>query len=92
MATDKRILKDLDEVKEMIQKIKAGELPNYTVRDPDYISPTITSPVLPLEAKEGLLHYYQSIREAIEQTLHGKKIPARLMPLRAPDYLLALQE
>jgi hypothetical protein len=95
MKTDE-IPKDIEAAEVQIKLILSGKLKNHMVIDPDYLAPTIKAQAgnkeLALDAKEGMLRYYQSIRDALEIALSGRKIPASMMPLRAPAYLSEFKE
>lgn len=81
------LLQDYEKASNNVINILKYPDTNYRVGDPDYLTPTIASPALPLESEKGSYTYYRRIRLALEFPLNNQKIPSVLRPARFPKYL-----
>ena len=82
---DKRdILKDYQILQDQMKDMVEGRLPNFTIRSEDYVTPTISTHILPLEHERGNYEYFNRLRKNLEILLITGKLPKGTYVPRAP--------
>jgi hypothetical protein len=78
---------------EKMLRIARGEERNFEVNSPDFLEPsTKYGKSVPLSQPTGEFLYYWGIKTALEYALVKGKIPAKLMPQRAPTEIMELKD